>query len=118
MVGALAYNTVLELSRDEQRRIIIAALANKQEPVSVSELSTIIVTHTHHTDRTDDRSDAIKQVQIRLIHVHLPKLEEAGLITYDRSSQTVDTTESFDHWCPQLLTIIEGDPQFESLVEV
>lgn len=69
--------------------------------VSVTELARELATweaRRSATDRTDDGTDAI---EVALVHSHLPKMADAGIVEYDDGRQVVtlaDRTEEIrDH---------------------
>jgi hypothetical protein len=72
-----------------QRVDALRVLRTRQPPVALETLA-------DHVDRDGPRDDAAgggqgaeRRTTTRLHHTHLPKLEEAGLITYDARTQTV-----------------------------
>lgn len=71
---------------DERGRDILSALESQDEPFTRAELAREIVPRDADGERQDEMVDSM---EIQLHHVHLPRLEEAGLIEYDAAGDTV-----------------------------
>lgn len=82
---------------DPVRRRVLRELAARSPPVSVRELTDAV---TESTGEFDD------SVVAQLHHVHVPKLDEAGLVTYDVTEQLVTEVteearlalEAYEQW--------------------
>lgn len=75
-----------------QRRLAIDVLADRSEPIGVTELAASIASRTDETAggaATEERRTAV-----RLHHCHLPMLDDAGLLDYDPTTGRVDPSES------------------------
>lgn len=114
---SIEFDTVLDLCRDQHRRIVLAVLADQQRSLTVNELRNAVIKHNHHEPLTEASTEVITQIQIKLCHIHLPKLEEAGVIEYDSGQQLVEPTAEFNTLQPHLSTIIDIDPDFETPVD-
>ena len=68
---------------DTKRRMALDYLASAEGAVSLADLSAAVV---ENTDISEPDSDAIR---LELHHCHLPKLEDAGMVTYDPAARTV-----------------------------
>ncbi|WP_135854460.1 DUF7344 domain-containing protein [Halorussus salinus] len=77
---------------DSLRRRALRALDPDEGPVALSELG----------DRLADESDS--SVEIKLHHVHLPKLDEAGLVRYDADENAVEARPRPD-WADRYLEL-------------
>ncbi|UPV99185.1 hypothetical protein M0R88_11680 [Halorussus gelatinilyticus] len=84
-----------ELLRSAYRRRIIYAL-RRGGPASVGELADVVTA----VGLVEDRQRAIAS----LVHTHLPKLSEAGVIEYEGAEETVSLAESVEELEP-LLTV-------------
>ena len=97
MDGApIELDTVLDVCEHKPRRIVLTALTDRQQSVSINDLTNAIVKHNHHTPPTEVADETVTQIQTALHHVHLPKLAEAGLIQYDPERQLVEPTAQLD----------------------
>jgi len=78
---------VLDALAHERRQSVCEVLAAAdREVLSLEEVSERVA--ARQEDRTDGPADA-RTVKVDLHHVHLPKLDEAGLIEYDHEINTV-----------------------------
>lgn len=109
---------MLELCVDEYRRIILAALAAEQRSLTVNNLREIIVTYDHHLSVTDASEEILTEPRVSLHHIHIPKLESAGVIEYDSERQLVEPTEQFNELQPYLSAILRIDPNLDEPIEL
>ncbi|RQG98119.1 hypothetical protein EA473_02380 [Natrarchaeobius chitinivorans] len=114
----IEYDTVLDLCRNRQRRIILAVLTNQQRSVPLNDLVEAVNKHDHHREDTAGSEDEISEIGLSLYHKHIPALEEASVIAYDEHRKLVEPTERFDELEPYLSTVLEADPELESPVEL
>lgn len=80
----LARDTTLSLLSDSVRRTTLEALDDEGTPVGVAELATVIAAQQGDANPVD-------AVRTQLHHSHLPKLDDAGVIDYNPSTNTVDS---------------------------
>lgn len=71
------------LLADDQRRTVLAVLSERADAIAVDELASAVAR------RSDDPATA-RTVAARLHHVHLPVLDEAGVVDYDRAAARVE----------------------------
>lgn len=103
------FETVLDLCRDQHRRIVLAVLAREQRPLTVNDLTKSILKHNHQTAITEASCETLSEIQIMLFHAHLPRLDSAGVVEFDANRELVEPTEQFDQLQPALASIIEAD---------
>jgi DNA-binding transcriptional ArsR family regulator len=94
------------MAADSQRRALIAVLANSREETTIDEVVARVGAR--------ERGDAA--LEIELIHSHLPMLQEAGFVTFDRNRGTIrpqERIESFEQILPteELMNadVVRGD---------
>lgn len=79
---------------NERRRTVLRVLAHDAEVTTLESLATAVAAEETDVDRSDSTvdEDAIVDapVQIELHHVHLPMLDAAGVVDYDRESKRVE----------------------------
>lgn len=109
-----SYDSILDLCRDQHRRIVLATLAGEQRSLTVNDLTKTILKHNHHTPITEASADVMTEIRRSLYHVHIPKLAAEGLVDYDSEREVVELTEQFDQVHPTLSTIIGADPALET----
>lgn len=87
--GIADTDTLFDALADDQRRALLAVLAEVAEPLDVETLAEIVGDHdTTGPDAEFPAADSTR-MEIALHHRHLPKLEDAGLVTYDTDAGTV-----------------------------
>lgn len=99
----LTSETVLQLLSHPQRRQIVTQVARTEHATTVDQLSS----DSTQTDRPSPNGDETADtLSIDLHHVHLPKLQEAGVVVYDSDEQTIRAGRQLDD-VVELLTLIE-----------
>ena len=95
-VGGDRQDEFFDVLSDSRRRFMLAFLQSAEMPVSVEELATELVAGEAQQP-VPDRSDADRDaIEISLMHNHLPKMAEAGLIRYDDTRRTVTLADRTD----------------------
>ncbi|MFC4551552.1 MULTISPECIES: DUF7344 domain-containing protein [Halorussus] len=117
MVGTPELDTVLDVCEHEHRRIVLAALANQHQSLSIDDLTNAIVKHNHHTPPAEASDETVTQIQTGLHQVHLPKLAEAGLIQYDSERQLVEPTAQLGQAESHLSAILAVDSELPTPLE-
>ncbi|PSP55434.1 hypothetical protein BRC82_05705 [Halobacteriales archaeon QS_1_67_19] len=71
---------------DGERRAVLAYLFDRRsdEPVAVGDLATLLADSDEHH----------RQTLTALCHTHLPKLDDAGLVSFERSDRTVSLADT------------------------
>ncbi|WP_290817998.1 hypothetical protein [Halovivax sp.] len=115
---SIEFDAVLDLCRDQHRRIVLAVLAAERRPLTVNDLSKAILKYNHQTAVTEVADEVFAEIRLSMYHKHVPKLESEGVIEYDAERQHVVPTERFDQLQPSLSAIIEADPDLESPLEL
>lgn len=90
-----------ELSRDQmfdilsssRRRYTLYYLRQQGEPVQLTDLAEELAAWENETTVEDLSSQARKRVYVSLYQTHAPKLQEAGLITYDADTGEITLRE-------------------------
>lgn len=81
---------------DRQRRGVLRRLTEADEPVTVESLTASLATAT---------TTGADTVRLQLLHSHLPKLHDAGVIDYDPEVRTVRRGHDFDAVVSLLQTV-------------
>lgn len=119
MVGNYnVFDTVLELCRDRQRRIVLAVLADQRRSLTVNDLAKTVVKHNHHVPLSEITEAEATRIHLSLHHVHIPKLEACSLVEYDLDRQLIEPTAEFDRLQPHLSAIVDADPDLDAPVEL
>ncbi len=75
---------VFDVLISPQRRTVLYVLCERSK-IDMDELMDEII-----ASETTDEADCRERLAVALSHVHLPKLEQVGLITHDREADTVE----------------------------
>jgi len=81
---------------------VLRCLRSADRPVALADLARDVVARERETDARDVPEEAVEQCYVRLYHVHLPKLAEAGYLRYDVDRATVASTTEADSLTPLL----------------
>lgn len=88
-----ARTAIFDALADEERRVAVEYLAMETGAVPVDELVGFVeATSVSEVGTLDSR----QRTEIRFHHIHLPKMDAAGLIDYDQDGRTVTPTETVD----------------------
>jgi len=84
------------LLSNERRRTVLRVLEHEAEATTLAALATAVAAAEPDVDRSDSTVDedatVDDAVQIELHHIHLPMLDDAGLVDYDGASKRVERT--------------------------
>jgi len=91
----LGQDEAYELLSNARRRFVISYLRSQDGRVPLNELSQSLAAWENDIP-VDETGDQIKRIYVSLYQTHLPKLEEAGLIEYDRENSTLEIRREAD----------------------
>lgn len=97
-------STVFDVLRHSRRRDILRYLLGRNQVAAVADIAKHVAAIEHDTTINTTPGDATDRVHISLYHLHLPKLEDGGLIDYDRDRNVVTLTEQGRHVTPWIVT--------------
>lgn len=84
----------LHLLASADRQYALHELLSATDETTVEELSRLVAARRHRT-RPEKLSEAeIERAQVRLVHTHLPRLVENGIVTVDWTDGRVVVTDS------------------------
>ena len=78
---------VFTVLRHRYRRVVLSHLRACQSPVPIEELAQQIAAREDDCSVSDVTAEQTERIRNRLIHQHLPKLADRGLINYDRQTE-------------------------------
>lgn len=88
---------IFELLANERRQLAIQYLTRTVGAVPISDLGDqIALWEGEHTREQYER------ICTSLVHIHVPKLREAGILRYDETNETVTLQETADQLIPYL----------------
>ena len=95
-VGDDRQDELFDVLSNSRRRFMLASLQSAETSVQVDKLTTELVAWEAQRP-VPDRSGADRDaIEISLVHNHLPKMAEAGLIRYDDTRQTITLADRTD----------------------
>ncbi|SDK16781.1 DUF7344 domain-containing protein [Natronorubrum texcoconense] len=74
---------------DSRRRTILAVLANQYHPISTETLARDVAAREAGIAERDVSRERLETVLTSLVHVHLPRLNDADLVGYDSETSSV-----------------------------
>lgn len=92
----LTQDTVYDLLSNARRRFVLSYLRSREEPIELSELSRRVAAWENETDVDDLTDQQVKRVYVSLYQTHIPKLDDSGLIDYDKDTGEVELTSSVE----------------------
>lgn len=90
---ALTVDEILELLSVRRRRYLLAALSNVATPASLPRLADEM-TEWEHGVPAEERKQERQQIYMSLYHTHVPKLEDADVVSYTQADDTVEWDEN------------------------
>lgn len=73
----------------ERRRLVLDVLTGKSAPIDIESLAGGVAAREEGLDASEE--ETIQRVSVELHHIHLPLLEEFGLVDYDDESERIDS---------------------------
>lgn len=89
--GEVSERERYRLLADERRRVVADVLAEQSSPVTLGELATAL--EARDASRTEG-VESPRTLEIQLHHVHLPMMDEAGVVDYDPGANRVEARQS------------------------
>lgn len=75
---------------DDRRRTMLSILTGRSTPVDVTTLARTVAARETGMAVDDVADETAERVEHALYHVHLPKLADADVVSYDRDRSTVE----------------------------
>jgi DNA-binding transcriptional ArsR family regulator len=107
----LSHTDLLTCLNDRQRRRLLRLLDDEPEPKSERELAERLAAIDGSRPVAEIPEVTIEGVQIQLRHVHLPRLDDACLLEWDRDDQTVVPPEELAYDEETYRRLIEMDDE-------
>lgn len=100
---------------DETRQRIVRILHDKSGFVSEETLAEQLLAANEESNSEETTSDAMRTLQIRLHHIHLPKLADCGLVEWDKDAQTVATIDQSVYVNSQIEELLSSDNEHSAV---
>ena len=81
-----------DLLADRRRRLVLGCVRDRDRPLALADLARDVAALEADTVPEDVSDDRAQGIRIDLYHVHLPKLDEAGLVAFDAGDRIVRPT--------------------------
>ncbi|GAA0248478.1 hypothetical protein ACFFQF_07010 [Haladaptatus pallidirubidus] len=92
----LSFETLFDVLGSSRRRFVLSNLSESPTPVRIDDLAECIAAAEEGRATTDVTPEMMNEIEILLYHVHLPKMADVGLVTYDASAGIVEPGEAID----------------------
>lgn len=109
--GKASQRTVTECLAERRRRDLLAVLLDRVSPVAERELAITLAADERDKSIIEVTEAEARSTLVALCHVHLPALEGANLVDWDREEGTATTTEHPALRDPDLRRIVETDAE-------
>lgn len=95
--GSLAEDEIFHLLQNERRRLVLRYLRDTEGPVRMRDVAEQVAAWEHETTVEELTSTQRQRVYIPLYQSHLTKLDEAGVIDYQKNRGIVERNPLADH---------------------
>lgn len=95
---------IFPLLADERRRHVLYYLEHRVGAVAIGDVAEQVALAEDDLSR-----DRFERIVTGLYHVHLPKLQEAGIVRYDLERETIERRPTADQLTPYLDVAIVQD---------
>lgn len=92
----LDQDTVYDILSNARRRFVISYLREHDEPIELNRLSEEVAAWENDTTVAELSDKQIKRVYVSLYQTHVPKLDEHGLVEYDKDSGAIQLTSNVE----------------------
>ncbi|WP_339105837.1 hypothetical protein [Haloterrigena salinisoli] len=99
---ALSPDDIFHILQTNRRRDAISYLLDREGPVKMSDIAEHVSAKEHETTVAELTSTQRQRVYIPLYQSHLPKLDEKGVIDYNKPRGIVRPTERIEEFRPYL----------------
>ncbi|GGN22768.1 DUF7344 domain-containing protein [Halarchaeum nitratireducens] len=91
--GELTEDDLFEVLSNRRRRYAVHALKDEEEGATIGDVAEQVAAWEYDTEVEAVSYDERKRVYTALQQSHLPKMDEAGVVDYDKDRGTVEPTE-------------------------
>ncbi|WP_254538659.1 DUF7344 domain-containing protein [Halomarina litorea] len=86
----------------EHRRAVIDVLLSDPAEYSLEKMAREVATRTNGTSPTEVDEETLQRIQVRLLHHHLPHLDDQNILQFDVEAGTIEPDENVDEIDPLL----------------
>lgn len=88
----LSQDVVFDILSSPRRRYVLYYLRNESDSIELTELAEHVAAWENETEPASLTEQERKRVYVSLYQTHIPRLDEAGLVHYDRESGEIRLT--------------------------
>lgn len=105
----VSWETVFALGSEPRRLALVRVLAAHERTLTIDDLAKEIAVRRTGKEITEISGDRLVRCRIALHHSHVPRLVEAGAVTYDSERGVVDPNERLAAIHSRLESVGTGD---------
>ena len=105
----LTQDETFELLKNSRRRMVIRYLMDNEGSATLSEVAEHIAAAENGITVEDLSSDERKRVYIGLYQCHLPKMDDFGIVEYEKNRGTIDLQDSVSQLEPYMGPLTEPE---------
>jgi hypothetical protein len=91
--SALSQDVVFDILSSSRRRYVLYRLRETEGPVELTKLAEQVAAWENDTDTDQITEQERKRVYVSLYQTHIPRLDEVGLVVYDRETGQIELAE-------------------------
>jgi hypothetical protein len=88
--SALSQDVVFDILSSSRRRYVLYRLREAEGPVELTKLAEQVAAWENNTDPDQITEQERKRVYVSLYQTHIPRLDEVGLVVYDKDSGQIE----------------------------
>jgi hypothetical protein len=110
----LSQDTAFDILSSPRRRYVLYYLRQTDEPVDLTNLAEHVAAWENETDPDSLTDQQRKRVYVSLYQTHIPKLDDAGVVSYDGDAGTVELAPGATR-IDEYLTQSENGPPWQAI---
>lgn len=111
-VQPLSLDHLFGVLKNQRRRLVVQYILEREEPVTIGTLAEHIAARENDTTTDALSSQERKRVYVGLYQCHLPKLDDVGVITFDKPRGWVTPGPNASQLAPYLETTPRTSPNW------
>ena len=104
----IGLSQIFEVLKNQRRRHVLRYLEMTDGQVTLSDLAEQIAAWENDKDLQRITSSERKRVYVGLYQVHLPKMDDMGVVDFNKPRALIDKGENIDHCCSYLTPTAGG----------
>jgi hypothetical protein len=108
-------DVVFDILSNRRRRYILSSLYQRDDPITLMDFANEIAAWENGVPPDEVTSDQQKRVYVSVYQTHVPKLQDAGVITYESDSGLIELTERAEDLVQYLPVERRDEPPWQLL---